>query len=193
MVSWSRPTSKPGKRLMYLALRRDAKLSRGRKVGVDFGCKMMWNRPLFETQEYYGVDLDRDALDKGLARFPEAKAIHARIEEVEVPPADFALCINSFGATNFGNTDPSDYVQNIIDCMAPGGVLLMTLKNKHKLYDLREHINTLRAAFREVDEFPIALDDSPNYLAWLKARYHFHMAPKVEDPKRYYCRCIGKR
>ena len=139
------------------AVTRDSELSRGKKVGVDFGCKSMKNRRLFKTQEYYGVDLDRVALDKGLALYPDAKAIHARIEEAEVPPADFAVCINVFGATNFGNSSSVDVVRRIIDCIAPGGVLLMTFKNKGRRYDFPEHLSLLRAAFREVDVMPITL------------------------------------
>ena len=109
-----RPTRKPAKRLIYLALTRDCELSRGKKVGVDFGCKSMKNRRLFKTQEYYGVDLERAALDKGLALYPDAKAVHAKIEDAELPPADFAICINVFGATNFGDFEfsrrgPSHY------------------------------------------------------------------------------------
>ncbi|HJX10490.1 MAG TPA: hypothetical protein VJ733_08305 [Candidatus Binatia bacterium] len=57
-----RPTKKPAKRLIYLALLRDSELSRGKKIGVDFGCKSMKNQRFFRTQDYYGVDLDRAAL-----------------------------------------------------------------------------------------------------------------------------------
>lgn len=188
-----RPTRKPAKRLIYLALMRDSKLSRGKKIGVDFGCKAMKNRPVFKTQEYYGVDLDREALDKGLARHPDAKAIHAKIEEADVPPADFALCINVFGATNFQNSNSVDVVQSIIDHMAPDGVLLMTLKKKNDLYDLHEHLDLLRAAFRKVDVMPISLGLSLSRLAWLKALYHLYKPAAVGDTKRLYCRCVGKK
>jgi hypothetical protein len=191
-VFFFRPTKKPAKRLIYLALLRDSELSRGKKVGVDFGCKSMKNRRLFKTQEYYGVDLDRAALDKGLALYPDAKAIHATIEDAKVPPADFALCINVFGATNFEKSSSLEVVQRLIECIAPDGVLLMTFKRKGERYDIPQHIALLRAAFREVDVMPIALALSQSRLAWLSARRQLNNPTTAENPKRLYCRCVGK-
>ena len=187
-----RPTRKPAKRLIYLALARDCELSRGKKVGVDFGCKSMKNRRLFKTQEYYGVDLERAALDKGLALYPDAKAVHAKIEDAELPPADFAICINVFGATNFGDSSSLDVVHRIIEGIAPGGVLLMTFKRKGSRYDISKYVDLLRASFREVDVMPITLTLSSSPLAWFKARRHLHNPTTADNPKRLYCRCVGK-
>ena len=173
---------------------RDSRLSRGKKVGVDFGCKAMENRRFFMTKEYYGVDLDRQALNRGLALYPEAHAVHAKIEDADIPAADFAVCINVFGATNFSNSNSMEVVRRIVAHIAPGGVLLITLKRKNRLYDLDEHLQLLREAFRRVDAIPITLDLFPSTMAWLMVFYHFVKPPKdVENPKRLYCRCIGKR
>ena len=48
--------------------------------------------------------------------------------------------------------------------------------------------------FVEFDAIPITLDLFPSTMAWLKVFYHFVKPPKdVDNPKRLYCRCIGKR
>ncbi len=174
---------------------RDSKLSRGCQVGVDFGCKGMKNRRLFKTKEYYGVDIDRSALDEGLARYPDAKAVHARIEQADTPLADFALCIHVFATMNFVDSDSMEVVRALVSKIAPDGTLLMSLKNNRKnvLYDLPAHVALLREAFHQVDVMSLDIDNTRSRFAYLKAKYHLYRRPKVIDPMRIYCRCVGRK
>jgi hypothetical protein len=88
----------PGKQAIYILLARDSRLSDGKTVGVDFGCGAMLNRRISRTAEYWGVDADKPTLEKGMRRNPEARGVLSKIEDANVPPADFAICINVFSA-----------------------------------------------------------------------------------------------
>jgi SAM-dependent methyltransferase len=192
-----RLSKKPGKQLLYLLLLRDKHLSRGKKIGVDFGCKAFKNYPIFETQEYYGVDLDADALARGKATFPKGRAVHARIEHAQVPPADFALCVNVFHATNSKDWEPRPVLEKIISGVAPGGVLLINFQHKG---DPEELVSLLRRSFQKVEIFrhgfkrpagrwPVLILKITSAVRALAAIY------LKREPARWtriYCRCIGR-
>lgn len=185
-----RSTDMPGKQLIYMRLHRDAPLSEGKPVGVDFGCNIMNNYPFVRTAEYYGVELDAEALKKGLARYPTAHAVHSKIELAEVPAADFAICIHVFDAHNFDDSDPVQTLEAILSKMKPGGTLIITLRNNSSAPKL---LAMLRSAFQQVDEFPHGLANTPKtLLAPMIAAWHFHTSSTPRQVKEIYCRCQGR-
>jgi SAM-dependent methyltransferase len=187
-----RTTDKPTKQLIYFALLRDGWMFRGRKIGLDLGCKAMMNYPIFRTQEYYGIDLDADALERGRATFPKAKAIHSRIEDADLPPADFAVCANVFHATNSKDWKPAAVLTRIVDAIAPGGILLINLQPKKEEFD--EMVDLLESRFEQVDMVPVDLPIGRQPWSKTRAAYHLFLKPKPPRERwtRAYFRCVGR-
>lgn len=182
---------KPGKQLLYMYLQRDSRLSEGRRIGVDFGCQRMYNYQIFQTAEYYGVDLDENALVEGVKSHPKAKAIHSRIEDADVPPADFAACINVFYGSNFEDSDEVAVLESIISKIAPGGILLITLVPKKG--DIDNLMDTLNRSFEVVDEFPHDLPNHPyTLLAPVVASWHMLRNRQPDQIRKLYCRCVNR-
>jgi hypothetical protein len=173
----------PGKQAIYILLTRDGRLSEGKAVGVDFGCGAMLNRPVFRTAEYWGVDLDKPTLEKGMRRYPEAQGILSKIEDADIPPADFAICINVFFGTNFEKAaDEVAVLDSIIRKMSPGGTLLVTFAPKRRWRDM---IEKLLSSFSQVTQIGLDLPNSPmTPLAPFIAARHLR---KYEQPAGLAC------
>jgi hypothetical protein len=189
---FARFSMRPDKQAMYFLLARDGLLSKGKAVGVDFGCGAMLNRRIFRTKEYWGVDLDEPTLRKGLRRFPKAKASLSKIEEANVPPADFAICTNVFAGTNFGK-EGARYnmmvLEKIIDRVAENGTLIVTFNPKKNGPEL---IDRLRERFGCVTEIGINLPRRRTPLAPFIAIGYLRRSETVAKPTRLYVRCERK-
>ncbi len=150
----------------------------------------MKNYPLFQTDAYFGVDHDAVALDRGLERFPQARAVLSRIEEADIPPADFAMCINVFYGSGFDGSDPVEVLQAIIDRMKRGGTLLISLQSKNGVDALLARLN---GSFWQTDIFANRLPNRPRSLFALpRAAYRLYVRTYVTDAVWYYCRCLGR-
>lgn len=192
---WIRLSSKASKQLVYFLLMRDRLLSYNLAVGVDFGCKAMKNRPVFLTKSYYGVDLDADALAKGVETYPDANSVHATIETADVPPADFAICVNVIGGTNFKNSTAQDVLRSMVDKIAPGGTLLVTVKQKNNRPGyLEECREVLKGSFERVDETPIpfGIKRRGKRQAFVRALRYLIFGTSEARADRMYCRCKGR-
>ena len=199
----------PGKQAIYILLARDSRLSEGKTVGVDFGCGAMLNRRIFRTAEYWGVDADKPTLEKGMRRHPEARGVLSKIEDADVPPADFAICINVFFGTNFEKaTDEVVVLDSIIRKISPGGTLLVTFAPKRAWRDM---IDKLAGAFSHVTQIGLDLPNRPqtplapliavrhlrntsNPQDWPPAKHsdRDRVPAKLPEWRRIYCRCEGK-
>ena len=120
--SMFRYSPRPCTLLLWFWLMRDApRLSRGKKIGIDAGCGKMQNRPWFQTDEYIGVDWEQERMDKGMARWPGAKSVQSRLEDVSGIAGDFVMCVLVFHNKFFDPELTLPVVRNLISMVRPGG------------------------------------------------------------------------
>ncbi len=124
-----RGSLRPAKQLLWRWLERDMQESSSCRAGLDIACGAMINRPLFRTQTYTGIDLDRGRIEEGLTKYPNVRGevcdILNMLEDVQ---GDFVLCIQTIGIN--AKCDPVmdvAMVEAIVDRVNSGGTLIVNL------------------------------------------------------------------
>lgn len=87
-----RYTNKASKQLMYLHARKFLKSSAG-NVGLDVGCDVMKNYPMFRTDEYLGLDISRKSLVQGIQLFNGAYGIAGDMRNPGVGGVEVVNCL----------------------------------------------------------------------------------------------------
>lgn len=149
--------SSAGKTLLWLWLREDLLSAEG-EIGVDLACGPMLNRPWFSTTTYIGVDIDKEGLDSGSARYPEAIVENIRLQEFlrkeRFGKADVLVCLQTLGTNQrFEHDETLLVVKLMADHVKAGGSLFFNVGSKAG--DLRrlkaEIISLIIMDFKTVD------------------------------------------
>ncbi|MBM3507422.1 MAG: class I SAM-dependent methyltransferase [Alphaproteobacteria bacterium] len=187
-----RLTNRPTQQYLFFLLQRDGALSKGREIGLDLGCNRMQNRPVFHTGRYVGVDVDAVALRNGQSKYPEAEAIHARIEAGEqFPDGDFVVCVQVF-AKHFVFDKAVPALVQVCNKVRKGGVLLINFgtKNMEQIPELRA---VLAERFAAVEEVPYGISQKTTYFAPLIAAFDFFTRARPRAVQKVYFRAVGRR
>lgn len=188
---------RPNKQLVYLLLERDSMYSKGLAVGLDLGCGRMANRPIFQTDVYYGIEVDAAALERGQKKHPEAVAVLSNIEETQkYPNGDFVVCVQVFHNRHFNVSRTLEAVVAIVGKVNTGGNLLINFGRANGLYaDAIENI--LLSNFTDVLKTANPLSGSQTVLAPLVAARYLNgrggRTINVGCAEKIYFRCLGKR
>ncbi len=132
-------SANPAKQLLYLHIRDYMRGSKGSDVGLDLGCGSMKLRPLFQTREYIGVDINPDSIGRGLKQHPGATGVVEDIRELDPTiRGDFVTCFQMIGVNQFYYKTYSDGVtaaDDLLAHVAEGGTLLFNIG----MHALQEH------------------------------------------------------
>lgn len=190
-------SKRPHKQFLWFLIRRDSRLSKGKKVGLDAGCANMKNRPFFETESYIGLDPDPVMLEKGKEKVKESITYNCTILEAPNIQADFVHCIQVFVNSDFDKKEALDVTQKLVSMINPGGVLLINTGKMTIQYDdtIRE---VLESAFEHVTVVRygnVIAKDVPILFALIIAlgMYLFPFVRLIGGHKKTYFRCFGKR
>lgn len=144
-------STRPHKQFLWLLIRRDSRLSKGKQLGLDVGCADMRNKRFFQTNSYIGLDMDSELLCKGKSMNPTAETVNSSILDAPKIEADFIQCIQVFVNADFVKEEAVAATRKLISFVRPGGVLLMNTGRQTIQYD-EEIGRLLNASFDEVVE-----------------------------------------
>lgn len=186
----------PPKQLLYLLLFHDMKASRDREIGIDVGCGLMQNRPLFRTRRYLAIDLDEDRLVRGRARYPEAETMAMRMEDVRDVSGDLVLCVQTFVNYQFPVENTRPAAEALVRMTRRDGTLIFNISKRNLGYE-REIDALLADAFESVTKVTYGALAGRNLgpLSPLAA-YAMYLLPGLRHGREYtkvYYRCEGRR
>ncbi len=102
---------------------------------MDVGCGKMWNYPLFQTQRYIGVDIDKTSLDLGRKTYPRAEAVRVPMEQATHVKGDYLLCVQVFNNVHFDVKRTIDAVGALCAMVNPKGTLIFNIGKDSKKYE----------------------------------------------------------
>ena len=187
--------------VMHTWVAKDAKRLGG-SLGIDLGCGKMYNRPIFRTRRYVGVDQNADALAKGLRKFPDAIAELSGIGEYEPPePADLIICTLVLENKAMAPERTVPIIKRALGFLAPGGAFLFNLGRQNLPYEeevdklLNENFETVRKSV--YGRFGISL----GIMRWsfaapfarVLSRYPALNVPRNQTDRRIYYACENFR
>ena len=126
-----RISSKPGKTLLWLWLKKDLSTMKGR-VGVDLAGGSMLNKMFFRTEKYISVDINQVKLDEGLRKHPEAEAVNSPImdylDNLTNERPDVLVCVQTMGTNQFfDHSETYLTVEKMYDALRPGGEMIFNV------------------------------------------------------------------
>lgn len=173
-----RQSRRPSKQLLWIWVEELMKNSQGFKRGLDIACGYMKNKPMFRTEEYFGMDADAERIQTGQTT-TGGRGIVCKIEDM--PPdvkGDFVVCLETIGInTHFDSEKATFAFDTCVKATNPGGSLLVNVGPL-----ARQHFSTIReiasANFKNVRvlEYGRASEKHPGIVADLLARL-FYVAP----------------
>jgi len=144
-----RTSTRPGKQFVWLCLWNDVRrLPRVHRV-IDAGCGPMLNRPMFDADEYVGIDPDERGLQQGLERFPDAVGVHSTIAEAPDIEGQVVVCTQVLASAPFDPGETIATVRALVRLTEPGGILLFNTSSRTSAYEESVHA-ILRESFESV-------------------------------------------
>ena len=120
---------RPSKSLYLKWAKNDLRRLKPARISLDLACGTMYFRQFLPTEEYIGVDVLQDRLDKGLSRYPDAKAICGKIEDLSSAiKADIVLCFETIGINSWFDLQATRRcIEKIISATRKDGMVLLNL------------------------------------------------------------------
>ena len=189
-------SKRPTKQLLYLLLARDMRLSEGREIGIDVGCGLMQNRPMFRTKRYFAIDLDAERLATGRTKYPEAETLAARMEDVKDVVGDVVLCVQTFVNSQFLAENTLTAAEALVRMTRRHGTLIFNISKRNMAYE--DQIDTLlKGSFDTVTKVPygVLVGKTLGPLSPLVAFAALLLRPLRHGNSydRIYYRCEGRR
>lgn len=121
----------------------------GMSIGLDVACADFKYRDLFKTEQYVGIDLERENLNKGLAFRAHAGdvGILADLLRLENTPDIADLLVSTHTIASLPSVDRVRGVQALANAVRPNGTLFVNLPTED---DTAELESFLREQFGEV-------------------------------------------
>lgn len=140
---------RPSKCFQYEFL--DRKLSTATSgAGLDAASANFKNRPMFRTERYYGLDLDKNLLVAGLAKYPDQKTfgIHCDLSRLEHLPNGSASAVASTNTLYcLSSEDLVLAISHLCRITAPDGLLICELPRAN----LADNLHNFKTSFRKVE------------------------------------------
>jgi len=118
------------------------------EVGVDAASAAFKSYPYFRTRSYYGVDIDKSALQQGLHDHPEGIALLADVTDLDLPSGSVDVCVSTNTLNWFGHDKRLQALAELTRIVAPHGWLVLELDCDRLL---PEALVLLRARFEVVE------------------------------------------
>ena len=187
----------PSKQFLWLLLSKYMPLSKGRMVGIDAGCGEMQNRPYFQTDRYFGIDVYLPNLQHGEKIYPEAEMVHGEIGDVKNLKGDFVLCVQVIGNARFNSESTINTLNCLINMLNQNGDLILNIGKSSLQYE-KETKNILENSFAKITEITYGkiIDKELNtYLsyaiAWLL--YYIPFLRRYGRKWKVFYVCEGKK
>jgi hypothetical protein len=182
---------------MHVWLRRDAERLKG-SLGIDLGCGKMWNRPLFKTERYIGVDVNQQALAVGLATYPDAIAQCSPLEDYRSSePADLIICSLVLENKRMPHERTLPVIRHALSLLAPGGAFLFNIGKQNLPYE-HEIDDLLSGRFKTVRKSVYGRFRVDAGFEWLSiaaaailSRWPSLNVPRKDQSRRIYYACEG--
>jgi hypothetical protein len=141
------PPARPSKIALFRMLWSDLNQIRS-GTGLDAASADMSNCTMFRTEQYVGVDRDRELLEKGLARHPDTIGIIADLTSVQLPPDSSSVCVSTNTMSHLDEGMRTRTTKALAEAVAPSGVPIIHYPIES---DLDAHLAALRERFEVVD------------------------------------------
>lgn len=120
---------RPSKSLYLIWAKNDLRRLKPAKASLDLACGTMYFRRFLPTEQYIGVDVLQERLDKGLSQYPDSKAICGKIEDLSSAiKADIVLCFETIGINSWFDVQATRCcIDKIINATNKDGIVLLNL------------------------------------------------------------------
>lgn len=183
---------KPSRQLLWLWLERDMRNLSG-ETGLDAACGFMENKPFFNTQHYIGIDLDRDRVNRGMKKHPDAIGEVLRIEDLDHRhQADVVLCVQTIGTNiHFVQANAREAVKKLVEATRHGGTLILNIGAKCSQKGITEE---LQRSFEhiEIRRYGRRIRAVPRPLS-LAIAHLMNVFPALRGSRKLYCICRGRK
>jgi hypothetical protein len=144
------------------------------EVGFDAASAAFKTYPLFHTDRYFGIDVDRDAIEQGRRNHPEALGIVGDIATLDLPPRSVDVCVSTNTLHWLRPEQRREAERRLIELVKPDGLFVLECARDEMLAGT---LGAVRAQFTDVDVryFGIAL--SRRYESWLHRRAALEWRP----------------
>lgn len=142
---------RPSKTYFYSKFLRDVRAHSNVERAADIASARFDNAEVFESDYYFGVDLDSERLRKGRSRYsdcPSRIAIKADITRPVFQQESLDLIACSHTLSHLEQSDHVPTVEQLISYLKPGGSLFIQFHEGAFTDDIEE---TLRESFEEVE------------------------------------------
>ena len=141
------PPARPSKVALFRMLWSDLKqIESG--TGLDAASADMSNRKMFRTEQYVGIDRERDLLEEGIARYPDTIGIVADLASVRLPRDSASVCVSTNTMSHLDEKMRTRTTKALAESVAPDGVLIIHYPIER---DLDAHLIALRDQFEVVN------------------------------------------
>jgi len=148
--SWL-PTKRPSREFMYRRVRRFL-AGRHFSTALDLACGVMRMARYIDADEYIGLDINDEALQRGVRGGSRRRAVVSTIEDMPAGlTGDFVLCLETIGINKFARVDLTMvHLERMIAATRPGGSLILNVGHLSRDY-FGSVEDALRRAFRSVE------------------------------------------
>jgi SAM-dependent methyltransferase len=161
-----RVARRPSKFALWRMLEADLRDATG-AVGLDAACAAFKTYPLFRTDRYYGVDVDRAAIEEGRRTHPEAVGVLGDLVSLDLPRRSVDVCVSTNTLHWMYPEDRREVERRLVDLVRPDGTLIVECERNDMLAGLLAHVH---AEFDDVDVRYFGSWMARKYEAWLKDR-----------------------
>jgi hypothetical protein len=130
-----RQSRRASKQLLWMWVEELMRESQGFKSGLDIACGYMKNKPMFKTENYFGLDADEERIETGQAT-TGGRGIVCKIEDI--PPdikGDFVVCLETIGInTRFDEGNAVIAYEKCVHATNRGGSLLVNVGPRARDY-----------------------------------------------------------
>lgn len=149
-------------------------------IAADISSSHFANAEYFRSDQYLGVDIDRDRLRRGKADFaadPTYTAIHADIQRPIFQEDSIGMIVSTHTLSHLDPDDRLPVIELFLEYLTPGGCLLVQLANDAPTAEIEDR---LRDSFETVQR-----TDYNNEFTRLFRRLHDGDDPPMTGWKRY--------
>jgi len=139
---------RPSKAALWTQFHRDMLEVSGKPFGLDAGAADLKCYPLFSTETYWGIDIGRESLERGLGRYPDAKAILADLSTVPVPANSVDVCVSTNTLFQLDVEPRLSAIRTLCQAVKPDGIMMIELNNDEAI---EQTLKLLQDNFSQLD------------------------------------------
>lgn len=126
-----RESRRPSKQVLWYWVADAMRDSKGFHRGLDIACGYMKNKPLFQTEEYFGIDASEERIRTGF-QTTGGKGLVCKIEDMPASiRGDFVVCLETIGVNEFFDERNAAFAfEKCVQATNSGGSLLVNVGSR---------------------------------------------------------------